>query len=226
MKRNADLTLRASCNIYDLAWEDSPASGVQRLRLEQDDDTPPIERVTTIVRFARDSAFSGHVHGGGEEFLVLDGVFSDQHGDYPVGYYVRNPKGTGHAPHSKEGCTILVKLWQMRADDQQQLAVNTHDKALWEMDEQGNKVLNLVERDYESVCMMRWPALSAFPDLEFQGGVEYFVLQGGFKDQDGTYTEGSWLRLPAGSGQSIQVMEQTCLVLRKTGHLLDPVTYE
>lgn len=230
MKLNADLSLRASCNIHQLDWENSPSTGVQRLRLERDDDTPPVERVTTVVKFAPNSSFSGHVHGGGEEFLVLDGVFSDQHADYPAGYYVRNPKGTGHAPHSDEGCSILVKLWQMRADDQQQLAINTRDTRLWQechadKGASGCEVIHLFSADYESVCMMRWSAGSCFTGLEFVGGVEYFVLHGRFSDEDDTYYDGSWLRLPAGSTQTIKVLED-CTILRKTGHLLHPVTYD
>jgi len=226
MKLNADLTLRASVNIHTLSWEDSPSPGVQRLRLEQDDDRPPVERVTTVVKFAPQSAFSGHVHGGGEEFLVLEGVFSDQHADYPAGYYVRNPKGTGHAPHSDEGCTILVKLWQMRADDQQQLAINTHNKSLWCIDKaSGVETLELFSADYETVSMKKWPAGSLLETQAFSGGIEYFVLKGRFRDEEGEYAEGSWLRLPVNAHQSIDVIED-CLVLVKSGHLLNPVTYE
>ena len=226
MKLNADLSLRASANIFQLNWEDSPSSGVQRLRLEQDDDKPPVERVTTVVKFAPQSAFAGHVHGGGEEFLVLEGVFSDQHADYPAGYYVRNPKGTGHAPHSDEGCTIFVKLWQMRADDQQQLAINTRDRSLWQTEgESGVQTLKLFTADYETVSMHKWPAGKHFCALEFPGGVEYFLLKGSFRDEKAVYTEGSWLRLPVNSMQTIEVIED-CLVLRKSGHLLSPVTYE
>lgn len=102
MKLHADLTSRSTANINQLEWETSPANGVRRLRLERDDDLPPVERVTTVVSFAPGSVFPGHVHDGGEEFYVLEGTFSDQHADYPAGYYVRNPKGTGHAPHSDE----------------------------------------------------------------------------------------------------------------------------
>lgn len=224
MKLNADLSLRASCNIHELEWEDSPSTGVQRLRLERDDDHPPVERVTTVVRFAPGSAFSGHVHGGGEEFLVLDGVFSDQHADYPAGYYVRNPSGTGHAPHSEEGCTIIVKLWQMQPDDQRQLAVNTRDRSLWESQADGSESLNLFSAEYETVSLLNWPAGLELEDQRFEGGVEYFVLDGAFSDQDGCYTQGSWLRLPADSTQSIKVLED-CQVLRKHGHLLNPVSY-
>ena len=225
MKLNADLTLRANLNIHKLKWESSPSAGVQRLRLEADDDSPPVERVTTIVRFSPNSSFSGHVHPGGEEFLVLDGTFSDQHADYPEGYYVRNPKGTGHAPHSDEGCTIIVKLWQMHPEDDQQLAINTYDQSLWSTNKETGDVLTLFKADYETVEMLRWYKGMQLINLTFDGGVEYFVISGSFSDDMDTYTDGSWLRLPAGSKQTIKINED-CLVMRKTNHLLEPVTYE
>ena len=126
MKLNADLAQRACINMHDLAWEDSPSSGVQRLRLERDDDKPPVERVTTIVRFAPGSSFSGHVHGGGEEFFVLEGEFGDEHDRYPRGTYVRNPIGTAHSPRvGPEGCVIFVKLQQFEKEDQAQFATDT-----------------------------------------------------------------------------------------------------
>jgi len=225
MKLNADLTLRAHLNISNLKWENSPSSGVQRLRLEADDDSPPVERVTTIVQFAPNSSFSGHVHPGGEEFLVLDGTFSDQHADYPKGYYVRNPKGTGHAPHSHDGCTIIVKLWQMHPDDDQQLAINTHDQSLWNSNKETGDVLTLFNASYETVEMLRWYKGMQFNNLTFESGVEYFLIYGCFSDDQDTYTDGSWLRLPAGSIQNIKVIEN-CLIFRKTNHLLEPVVYE
>lgn len=222
MKLNADLSLRACANINELEWELSPVSGVRRLRLERDDDHPPVERVTTVVNFAPGSAFPGHVHAGGEEFYVLEGTFSDQHADYPAGYYVRNPKGTGHAPHSDAGCTILVKLWQMRADDQQQLAINTLDKNLWQACD-GYQRLELFDGDYEQVDMLKLNE-DYQQDFTYPGGVEYFVVQGGFADEQANYATGSWLRLPAGSKHHMHV-SAACLLLRKQGHLLNPVSY-
>src|SRR3977135_2686273 len=72
---------------------------------------------TSIVRYAPASHFSPHVHDGGEEFLVLDGVFQDEHGDYPAGSYVRNPPTSRHTPGSAAGCTIFVQLWQVERDE-------------------------------------------------------------------------------------------------------------
>lgn len=42
----------------------------------------------------RRSHISHHTHVGGEEYLVLEGVFSDENADYPTGTYVRNPMGS------------------------------------------------------------------------------------------------------------------------------------
>ena len=46
--------------------------------------TSPLTHPNQIeyLRYAPDSRFDPHTHGGGEEFLVLDGVFSDEHGDF------------------------------------------------------------------------------------------------------------------------------------------------
>lgn len=224
MKLNADLSQRACMNTHDLEWENSPVDGVQRLRLERDDDHPPVERVTTIVRFAAASSFNQNMHQGGEEYLVLDGMLSDQYGDYPAGTYGRNPKGTGHAPFSKDGCTMLVKLWQMHPDDQQQVAIDTHDESLWQQRDNGCFELPLFAGSYEKVSMMRWPAGITFEQQQFNQGVEYFVLEGSFSDQDGEYPEGTWLRLPPGSLQTIHVVKE-CRLLRKWEHLLNPVSY-
>src|ERR1700731_2973833 len=75
--------------------------------------------------YAPHSHFSPHTHGGGEEFLVLDGVFQDEHGDYPAGTYVRNPPTSSHTPGSKPGCTIFVKLWQFDPSDRTPVRIDT-----------------------------------------------------------------------------------------------------
>ena len=61
-----------------------------------------VARATSIVRYAPGSSFARHEHAKGEEFLVLEGIFSDDSGDYPAGFYVRNPPGSGHTPFRKD----------------------------------------------------------------------------------------------------------------------------
>jgi quercetin dioxygenase-like cupin family protein len=144
MKINADLSQRAVVHSEELPWIDSPLPGVQRRMLERDGGE--VARATSIVRYAPDSRFVPHTHGGGEEFLVLDGVFSDEHGDFGPGMYVRNPPGSRHTPRSAKGCTILVKLRQMAPEDQEHVRIDT-TRAPWQPGPvEGASVMPLFER--------------------------------------------------------------------------------
>lgn len=64
---------------------------------------------TALVRWAPGTHFAPHSHFGGEEILVLEGVFSDEFGDYPKGTWIRSPHLSRHNPYSEEGCLIYVK---------------------------------------------------------------------------------------------------------------------
>lgn len=63
-----------------------------------------------LVRWAPGTKFQPHTHWGGEEILVLEGVFSDEHGDYPAGTWIRSPHMSVHKPYSEPGCLIYVKV--------------------------------------------------------------------------------------------------------------------
>jgi anti-sigma factor ChrR (cupin superfamily) len=63
-----------------------------------------------LVRWAPGTRFQAHTHWGGEEILVLEGVFSDEYGDYPAGSWIRSPHGSRHQPSSDPGCLIYVKV--------------------------------------------------------------------------------------------------------------------
>ena len=123
MDLNSDFRTRAAVHAARLNWTPSPIPGVDRRMLDRIGDE--VARATSIVRYAPHSRFSAHTHGGGEEFLVLDGVFQDEHGDYPTGTYVRNPPTTSHTPGSEPGCTLFVKLWQFDPDDREPVRVDT-----------------------------------------------------------------------------------------------------
>ena len=107
MQLNADLTLRASVHAAQQPWLASPLPGVERRMLHRLGQV--VAQATSIVRYAPGSSFSAHTHTGGEEYLVLDGVFEDEHGRYPAGSWIRSPHLSLHQPFSKEGCTIFVK---------------------------------------------------------------------------------------------------------------------
>jgi anti-sigma factor ChrR (cupin superfamily) len=216
MKLHADLSERAIAFSQDLPWVDSPMPGVQRRMLERDGEE--VARATSIVRYAPGSFFSPHTHGGGEEFLVLEGVFSDEQGDYPVGTYVRNPVGSTHTPFSREGCTILVKLWQMHPDDQQRVVVNTKKSNWLPGLVDGLQVIPLHHYETEHVALVNWAPETYFQAHRHWGGEEILVLEGVFEDEFGTYPQGTWIRNPSGSTHT-PFSREGCLIYVKTGHL-------
>ena len=216
MKINADFSKRAVVRPEDYAWAPSPAAGVERMMLDRVGDE--VARATSLVRFAPGSQFDAHSHGGGEEFLVLEGVFSDETGDFPVGSYVRNPIGTSHTPHTDPGCTILVKLHQFAEDDTAHFSVDTKTAAFRPGLVEGLSVLPLHTASNENVALVRWAPGTKFTPHQHWGGEEIFVLEGTFQDEHGDYPAGSWLRSPHLSTHA-PWSDEGCLIYVKTGHL-------
>src|SRR6516165_8425201 len=148
--------------------------------------------MTRWLRYAPESQFSPHVHDGGEEFLVLEGVFQDEHGDFPTGCYVRNPPQSRHTPGSKLGCTIFVKLWQFDPADRTHLRIDTNKMALLDVKERdGVRLMPLFKDAREDVRVEQW---ASGAEVEFlpDGGLEVLVLDGGFTKGGETYLPQSW----------------------------------
>lgn len=216
MKILADLSKPAHVDTTILDWQPSPAPGVERRMLDRDGGE--VARATSIVRYAAGSVFPRHVHGGGEEFLVLEGVFSDEHGDFPAGTYVRNPVGSSHAPRTGPGCTIFVKLHQMDAADQTQVTIDTR-KGEWIAGEvPGLFRMPLHEFGRERVWLTKMGAGCAASPHGHAGGEEVLVLEGSLEDEHGIHGKGCWFRLPPGSFHAPR-STGGCLLWVKQGHL-------
>lgn len=213
---NADLTARAVVDSNELDWLASPEDGVERRLLERDGGE--VARATSIVRYAGDSSFSEHTHGGGEEFFVLSGTFCDETGEFPAGTYVRNPPGSSHKPFSREGCTILVKLRQMQSDDTERVVLDTN-QARWQAGQNpGHHVIVLLERPAERVTLEKLDAGGSVAPGDAEGGDEIFVIAGSFQDEHGSYRKGTWVRNPPGAHHGFKSPEG-CILWIKRGHL-------
>lgn len=200
----------------EMDWEASPSAGVWRKPLAR--EAAEHGHTTSLVRYDPGSAFSAHRHPLGEEILVLEGVFSDEHGDYPAGTYLRNPPGSKHSPGSEPGCVLLVKLDQFDPDDLATVRIDT-SRGDWLPGEGRLEMMLLHDYAYESVVLLRWPANSRLdPHVHF-GGEEIFVLSGTLYDEYGRYPAGTWLRNPHNSEHCPYADEDT-LIWIKTGHLL------
>ena len=126
---------------------------------------------------------------------MLEGVFSDENGDYPAGTYLRNPPGSAHKPFTKQGCVLFVKLDQFQEDDKQQVVIRPEDQH-WQQGIGNLKVLPLHQHKTESTALVHWPANEVFQPHTHWGGEEIVVLSGTFIDEHGEYPKGSWIRSP------------------------------
>jgi anti-sigma factor ChrR (cupin superfamily) len=215
---NADFSERVVIATSDLPWVPSPQAGVERRMLDRIGGE--VARATSLVRYARASVFPTHDHALGEEFLVLEGIFSDEHGDYPAGTYVRNAPGSRHSPRTDPGCTILVKLRQMPLTEQQRVVVDTTTSD-WEAgDVEGHARLGLYSTGPrgERVTLERLGAGVNLPETDCPGGEEIFVLSGDLADGHGAYGPGTWIRNPAGFRHSL-TSARGAIWWAKQGHL-------
>jgi anti-sigma factor ChrR (cupin superfamily) len=215
---NADFSQRIVIRPDDYRWVASPMAGVERMMLDRIGDE--VARATSIVRYAPFSEFSEHTHSGGEEFFVLDGVFSDENGSYPKGSYVRNPIGTSHTPKiGKEGAIIFVKLQQFNAADTIQTVIDTHTTPWRQGLVDGLHVMPLHEFEGEHIALVKWAPNTQFSSHRHWGGEEIFVLEGTFHDEHGQYPKGSWIRSPHLSQHTPFTKEDGALIYVKVGHL-------
>lgn len=218
MKLNADFNTRVVVRPDDYEWVPSPAAGVERMMLDRIGDE--VARATSLVRYAPNSEFPEHSHGGGEEILVLDGEFGDEHGRYVPGSYLRNPVGTSHSPRiGGSGALIFVKLHQFDERDTQQKVVDTRSSDWRPGLVPGLSVLPLHSFEHENVALVRWAPNTQFSSHQHWGGEEIFVLEGLFRDEHGEYPAGSWLRSPHLSRHEPFTGEEGALIYVKTGHL-------
>lgn len=198
-------------------WTPSPCAGVWRYLL--DHSGGEISRATSIVRYEAGAKFEAHSHGGGEEILVLEGVFSDQNGDYPTGTYLRSPPGSSHAPFSRDGCVIFVKVWQFSPGDRQALRLDTRNSPWYQGMVPGLSVMPLHEFDGVSTALVKWAPDTRFNAHTHPGGEEILVLEGVFRDEYGEYPAGSWLRSPRWSKHTPFTSKEGALIYVKVGQL-------
>ena len=214
MELNADFCESVMLHSDELEWQSSPMPGVDRRMLDRIGGE--VARATSIVRYAPDSHFSAHTHTGGEEFIVLDGVFQDEHGDFPKGTYVRNPPTTSHTPGSKEGCTIFVKLWQFDHEDRTQFRKDMNAELGAQKD--GVSTANL-HKDARETVLFHHLQPGAVLSRDDDGGIEFLVISGTATLNEWALRKGSWGRLPDGDPMSVTAGQNGAKIWMKSGHL-------
>ncbi|WP_299393165.1 cupin domain-containing protein [Pelagibius sp.] len=217
---NADFTRPAAMDTAKMEWQASPSATVWRKRLDLVDGE--FSRVTSVVRYDPQSRFHPHDHPQGEEILVLEGTFSDEHGDYPAGTYLLNPQGFRHAPFSKDGCIIFVKLCQFAGTNREHVVVDTNNADSWRAAAPGAEEL-LLYRDAgypEDVRLLRLAPGAALPPALIDGeaaggGLEMFIVSGRLSNGEGRLNAGAWLREPYGLSSAFTASAETTLYLKR-----------
>ncbi len=219
MEINSDFSKRVLVHSDEIPWKASPMQGVERRMLDRIGDE--VARATTIVRYAPGSHFSPHVHTGGEEFIVLEGVFSDEHGDFPAGSYIRNPPSSSHSPGSKPGCIIFVKLWQFSPSDRTAVKIDINKMHLIsDAKRPGVSVMPLFQDEHETVQVEDWEAETEI-EMETPDGAELLVLSGTLKETGDAMRQHSWLRIPTGGKISAKAGPNGARLWIKSRHLRD-----
>ncbi len=214
MELNSDFSARVVVHSDQLEWQASPMKGVDRRMLDRIGGE--VARATTIVRYAPGSKFSAHTHTGGEEFIVLDGVFQDEHGDFPAGTYVRNPPTSQHTPGSAPGCTIFVKLWQFDMDDRTQFRKTMADELSAPINGVATAILH---EDAREVVTYSHLDAGATLSSNAPGGIEILIIDGSITTGEDVLNTNDWLRLPEGQALSATAGSDGAKVWMKTGHL-------
>ncbi len=212
---NMDLSAQITVLPDQHQWVTSPADGVSRMPLER--EHMESGHTTSLVIFEPGSSFPPHEHPMGEEIFVLEGMFSDENGDYPAGTYIRNPPGSRHKPFTREGCALFVKLDQFHPDDKESVVI-TEEQRKWQQGIGNLKVLPLHAFETQSTALVYWPENEVFQPHTHWGGEEILVLKGEFCDEYGKYPKHSWIRNPHLS-KHYPFVEQETLILVKVGHL-------
>jgi anti-sigma factor ChrR (cupin superfamily) len=213
---HGDLSLRTVVDSKTLSWIPSPGGAVLRKRMHLV-GPPELGQVTSVVQYLPGSQFHSHDHPEGEEILVLDGIFSDEHGDWPAGTYLLNPEGFRHAPYSRAGCLLFVKLRQFPGRDRRHIVADTASSA-WDLaDGRGVKRLYSQPGYEDSMRLEQWPSRFAIDEREYPLGAELFVLHGTFDDEHGTYDAHTWLRLPPQSRHRTKTTTGCVLYIKEGG---------
>jgi anti-sigma factor ChrR (cupin superfamily) len=214
---NGNLSIRVVVDTESMPWTPSPSGTVHRKRVHL---VGPAEsgQVTSLVRYEPSSTFHAHAHPDGEEILVLDGVFSDEHGDWPAGTYLLNPEGFRHAPFSRGGCILFVKLRQFPGRTREHVAIRT-DVMPWQDSARAGVAVRPLYAQAgfaDSARLERWSAAASVGSVRYPDGAELLVLEGSFADAEGTYGPRTWLRLPPGASHAPST-EHGCVLYIKEG---------
>jgi anti-sigma factor ChrR (cupin superfamily) len=135
------------------------------------------------------------------------------------GTYLLNPEGFRHAPYSRTGCVLFVKLRQFPGRARMHIALATPNLA-WEpsaMPGVETKPLYAQAGFSDSTRLERWAAGTSLGRVSYLNGAEIFVIEGAFEDEKGRFGAGTWLRFPVRSLHAPSTTSGCVLYIKEGG---------
>jgi anti-sigma factor ChrR (cupin superfamily) len=215
-KNHTNLLTRAAVLPTSLTWYQTNYTGIWFRCFESDNEIQE-HPVTMLTRFDPGGFFQLHGHPGGEEILVLQGIFEDEIGIHTPGTYMLNPEGFIHRPYSNEGCLTFVKLRQHGGKTRNQVRTNIYESPWQSGIIPKIEVKTLYQQiGYpEKVWVERWQPHTKLSNIVETEVKEIFLIEGSWSDALGNYPTGSWLRYPPNYPYS-PASETGCLLYVKT----------
>lgn len=203
---NADYEKAIFVEESSLLWQKDENSISKKIFSKSED------KETALIKFDKASNLKNSSQINSVEIFVLDGIYSNEFGDFEKGTYLKLPKEDESKVFSKEGCEIFRKKNYPQIKDEK-IIVDTSN-SFWRPGQGNLQVMPLSEQ----TALVKWPKDEIFIPHTHWGGEEILVLKGEFKDEHGSFKIGTWIRSPHLSSHHPYVKEET-IILVKTGHM-------
>jgi hypothetical protein len=172
---------------------------------------------SALIRLAPGTSLPELPEGWGAEMLVLDGSLILPEGTLHSGAYSRRPPGQVDVRSASAACIFFLRSGPFAEADREVVHTQAQDHP-W-LPGQGNlEVKPLHSFEGEGTALVHWPPGERFLPHRHWGGEEVFVISGTFKDEHGSYPQGTWLQSPHLSTHHPFVIDDTVIFV-KTGHL-------
>lgn len=207
--QNINIEYKKTIYIEDdnLQWQEDKELEIDKKIFTKDEN-----KETALIKIDKNSKLENSTQKNSVEIFVLDGVYSNELGDFEKGSYLKLPNEDESRVFSNEGCEIFRKVNYPQIKEEK-IVIDT-EKSFWHQGQGNLQVMPLSEQ----TALVKWPENEIFIPHTHWGGEEILVLSGIFIDEHGIYKKGTWIRNPHLSSHHPFVKEET-VILVKTGHL-------
>lgn len=219
---NADAQAVISLQTRDMPWKPMPYEGVSRKVMERIND-PTKGRETALLKLEAGASLPQELLEERLDLFVIEGNFSDGHGEYGRHTFVRNVPGATIQISSNEGCTLYSKRRVSIPSINDERMVIDSETAQWApFPQRGATVLHLYDdaNGFETGRFGQIHPNRQLPSHDHTRGEETLIIGGLLVDEYTRYEPGAWFRMPIGVPHSPYSGDDGCLMLIREGDLV------